>query len=95
MVDKTELPKLHPKNSLLSDNVSFESIDENDSDYETPVYPPMRTIDPQAKPKKSTLKQGKFVAPKRPVQFEKEPTFFDCCRNGELDLVKKFISEMQ
>jgi len=98
MVDKTELPKIHPKMAPgvaggLSSESSVDII--LDSEYETPEYPPMRVIDPHAAPKKTALKQA--GSPKKPtkLQFESEPTFCDCCKNGELDLVTKFVSEMK
>lgn len=84
MVDKTELPK-------MNESVADADFD-NDSEYEIAEYPPLRKIDPKAQPLPSALKKGSKK--KKPtVQFESEPFFFDCCRNGEIDHVKRLIKD--
>ena len=100
MVDRTELPKMHPRtpggvSGGLSSESSIDLILENDSEYEIPEYPPMRVLNLQAVPKKPALKP--VGSPRNPAKllFESEPTFFDCCKNGELELVTKFVSEMK
>jgi len=93
MVDKTELPKLGPRLSKeIPENREPSEVEENDSEYEIPVYPPMRKIDPNLTPKKTSMHMSKGTKGTK-IRFDGEVTFFDALRNGEIDLVKQLVTE--
>jgi len=92
MFDKTEMPL---DKRTLSQTPSLEACDDA-SEYETPVYPPLRHIDSNLKPKKPTIVMGsKKKKTTAKIAFEQEPTYFDCVRTGELDMVKHFVKDLK
>jgi len=99
MIDLTEMPsEKKAPNPNPNPNLPEESLDDLNSEYEVPEYPPMRTIDPNLKPSKPTIKNSttaKNKKDKSKVKFEQEPTYFDSVKNGELDLVKHFIQDLK